>query len=146
MKGWSELPAFSLPPFKALFLLKNGGDMSWPDPKEGMEGAWWVCDVLIELCLPCSCCQFPPSSPPLVMIRLLMIRKGNTQGYLPSEGVQYNCPNLTSRKSQTPWGNRGPGSSSDVTPNPSKPLRGAKEKLTLVAPVSTARHPPLGFS
>lgn len=40
MKGWSELLACRLSPFKALSVLKDGGDPSWPDLKENMEGAW----------------------------------------------------------------------------------------------------------
>ena len=43
--------------------------MSWPDPKEGIEAAWSVCDVLMQLCMPCSHLRIP-SSPPLLMIRL----------------------------------------------------------------------------
>lgn len=99
-KGWSELPVSRLCPFKALSVLKNGSDTSRPDLKENMEGAWWVCGVLMQLWMPWL--YFPIlSSPPLLMIWSLMIWKGNTQVYKPPEGVHCNYPTLTPRGN---WG------------------------------------------
>lgn len=69
MKGWSELPAFQLPPFNALCPEEWRWHILARTKGESMM-SWYRCACLAHA---------SGSHLPLLMIRLLMIWKGNTQ-------------------------------------------------------------------